>query len=145
MDDKDIAQRLQALEEENRRLRRAAGIKPLETTVYTNVDKRSIAAVIQKIYDLDKIETKQELFDWIFQRVNELLTNNDFERCDEIFSLVDVNRISASTVTALLRSTFMASPRLPLRTQFLSNATVLEKLARERGAAGAKKMLKQLR
>jgi hypothetical protein len=39
MDDKDIAQRLQALEEENRRLRRAAGIKPLETTVYTSIWK----------------------------------------------------------------------------------------------------------
>ncbi len=35
----DILSRLQSLEEENRRLRRAAGIKPLETTTFVSMWK----------------------------------------------------------------------------------------------------------
>ncbi len=36
----DILSRLQALEDENRRLRRAAGIKPVETTTFVSMWKK---------------------------------------------------------------------------------------------------------
>lgn len=112
-------------------------------TVKTDPEKLIRKAFLEKLYNLDKPETMDEAFDLVVERTDELLCNGLFEECDRIFEQIDVRRISSSIITILLRSTYMAGPRLPERSLFLER--VKHKIVASRGKVDAERMINSLR
>lgn len=119
------------------------GVIQKNETIDPVSEGRIVMEFIETLYKLDTFETRQDLFDWIISRTDELFSNDCFEMCNLIFTQVEVLRLSASAITALLRSTFVAKNLLPARTAFMDNSLVIEKLSVFR--ADAKNMLQSLR
>lgn len=98
--------------------------------------------LINTLYELDKVETRQEMFDWSIRQTDESFTSGDFDSWNQVFEQVDASRLTASSIVALLRSTFMARNRLPARAVFIKNQVVIDKMKATR--ADAEVMLKSL-
>lgn len=107
-----------------------------------NDPERIVSEFHRSLHELDTPETRQNLFDWIMRRTDELFSEGKFDECNLVFANVDVPRLSASAITSLLRSTYMARNRLPARTAFMENPAVIEKLRSSR--ADADDMLRSL-
>lgn len=77
---------------------------------------------IDELYDFVAHERTDDAVDLLFKHVDELLSAERFDQCDEILRVVDLNRLDTHLIVALLSITLSASGQLPYRTPLLEHA-----------------------
>lgn len=97
---------------------------------------------LQTLYRLDTLETREDMFDWVYRRTDEICKEGDFDGLNAIFDKADGAKLSASAITAMLRSTYMVRNLLPARTEFKSLPVVIARVRAVR--SDADEMLKKL-
>lgn len=90
---------------------------------------------VQTLSWLDEFQPRQEMFDWVVRRTDEILSEGNFDQLNDVFKREEAAMLSASAITALLRSTFMARNRLPSRQTFKAKRNVVDCLRAARSDA----------
>jgi hypothetical protein len=98
-----------------------------------------ISAFLDTVYDFAKREKEDDAIDVIFQYMNNLLVEGQFNACDRILGEVDIARIPPVLMVSFLTITAAAKTKLKNRERFLN--VVRRVVARERGEKAAGRLL----
>jgi len=98
-----------------------------------------ISAFLDTVYDLSARGKEDYAIDVIFEFMNNLLVEGQFEACDRILSEVAIARIPPVLMVSFLTITAAAKPKLKNRHRFFS--IIRRLVARQRGEKAAQRLL----
>ncbi len=74
------------------------------------------------VYSLVDQDRPDEAADILFDRIDDLLVDGQFGRCDELLRAIDLKRLDTHLIVALLSITRAAARHLPYRTRLFERA-----------------------
>lgn len=77
------------------------------------------------LYDLVLKGRSHDALDILFSDVNEMCKRGDFVACDQMFAVVELDRLDAILLVGFLSITFLAKDKLPSRPAFVSRVRTL--------------------
>lgn len=103
---------------------------------------RASNAILSEVYRLDGAARIDAAIDILFDRIDTLFCEGDFEACDRLLKSVDLNRLSVDVLVAILSITLAARGNLVERASLCRRAHA--RIKNERGAAATDALLKGL-
>ncbi len=101
-----------------------------------------VDAVVSRVYQLDRSGQIDAAIDLVFDTIDTLLCEDDFQGCDRLLKVVDADKLSIDLLVAVLSITLTARDHLPERRSLCNR--VKARIQRERGARAAEIVLKGL-
>lgn len=77
---------------------------------------------LEDVYHLTSINNPSDAIDILYTHMDDYLLAGNFAACNEILSLIDINKLDSYLIVSVLSITVRASSRLKERIEFLEKA-----------------------